>query len=134
MGVIVPATSRDDARLEGRPLVVAPGRSRASSERPTERSVIMAGGIGKLGNGSVSWRALWRSRVLTAAAVSVVLAVGLFAQPVAGATTRMTPNPNTRPPTTNVTVTGTGFGVTKMVTVDFGAAQVATATTDSAGT
>src|SRR5438876_11964163 len=114
-------------------MVVACQASR-SSERPAERSVVMASGFGMLVNGSVSWRGLSRLRVLTAAAVSVVLALGLFAQSVAAATTSITLKPSVGPPTSTVTVNGTGFGASETVVVDFSATQVASATTSSTGT
>jgi len=49
-------------------------------------------------------------------------------------TTSITLNPGVGPPTTNVTVNGTGFGASETVAVDFDATQVATATTSPAGT
>jgi outer membrane protein assembly factor BamB len=98
----------------------------------------MVGGIRKPVDGSVFWRGPSRSRVLTVAAVAVILALGLFAQPVAAVTTSITLTPNVGPPTTKVTVTGAGFGVSETVKVYFSAAQVATLpstiTTTSTGT
>jgi outer membrane protein assembly factor BamB len=82
-----------------------------------------------------------RARTLTVVAASTVLAVGLFAAPVgafaaplAAVTAGITLKPGIGPPTTKVTVNGTGFGATETVAVDFGATQVATATTSSTGT
>ena len=77
------------------------------------------------------WRG--RSRVLAAAA-GMVLAVGIFASPAAAVTTSITLKPSAGPPTTKVTVTGTGFGASETVAVDFSGAQVATAATSAAGT
>jgi outer membrane protein assembly factor BamB len=74
------------------------------------------------------------SRALAVAAVSMLLALGLFAAPVGAVTVSITLKPATGPPTSAVTVTGTGFGATETVAVDFSAAQVATATTSPAGT
>jgi outer membrane protein assembly factor BamB len=68
------------------------------------------------------------------AAVGVVLAVGLFASPAAAVTTGITLKPSAGPPTTKVSVTGTGFGASETVAVDFSGTQVATATTSAAGT
>src|SRR5207237_1027834 len=48
-----------------------------------------------------------RSRVLTLSAASLVLALGLFAQPVAAATTSVTRTPSVRPLTSTVTVNST---------------------------
>jgi hypothetical protein len=74
------------------------------------------------------------SRVLAVAAASVALALGLVAAPVAALTTGITLKPGVGPPTTTVSVTGTGFGASEMVVVDFSATQVATATTSPTGT
>jgi outer membrane protein assembly factor BamB len=75
-----------------------------------------------------------RLRVLTVAAASVMLAVGLFAAPAAAVTTGITLKPSAGPPTSKVTVTGTGFGASETVAVDFSGTQIATATTSSTGT
>jgi hypothetical protein len=87
-------------------------------------------------SGSVFQRG--RSRYLTLAVVGAVLAFGLLAQPAAAVTTSITLTPNVGPPTTKVTVTGVGFGVSETVKVYFSAAQVATLpstiTTTSTGT
>ena len=74
------------------------------------------------------------SRVLAVAAVGMLLALGLFAAPVGAVTVSITLKPAAGPPTSAVTVTGAGFGASETVAVDFSAAQVATATTSSAGT
>jgi outer membrane protein assembly factor BamB len=63
-----------------------------------------------------------------------VLALGLFAAPAGAATVSITVSPGAGPPTTTVSVTGSGFGASETVAVDFGATQVATATTSSTGT
>jgi IPT/TIG domain len=75
-----------------------------------------------------------RLRVLTVAAASVMLAAGLFAAPAAAVTTSITLKPSSGPPASKVTVTGTGFGASETVAVDFSSTQIATATTSSAGT
>jgi outer membrane protein assembly factor BamB len=75
-----------------------------------------------------------RSRVLAVAAASAVLALSLFAAPAAAVTTSITLKPGVGPPTTKVTVHGTGFGASETVAVDFGATQVTTAATSSTGT
>jgi hypothetical protein len=75
-----------------------------------------------------------RSSVLMAAAAGAVLAAGLFASPAAAVTTSITLKPGVGPPTTKVSVTGTGFGTSETVAVDFSGTQVATATTSSTGT
>ncbi len=49
-------------------------------------------------------------------------------------TTGITLKPSAGPPTTKVSVTGTGFGASETVAVDFSATQVATAPTSSTGT
>jgi hypothetical protein len=76
----------------------------------------------------------WRSRSLTVAAASVILAVGLSAAPAAAVTTSITLKPAAGPPTSKVTVTGTGFGASETVAVDFSGTQVATAAASSTGT
>ena len=83
-----------------------------------------------------TWFSRWRGRspVLTAAAAGMLLAVGLSASPAAAVTTSITLKPSAGPPTTKVSVTGTGFGASETVAVDFSGTQVATATTSSAGT
>src|SRR5437588_1067427 len=58
-------------------------------------------------SGSVFQRGLSRSRVLTLSAASLVLALGLFAQPVAARATSMTMTPNVGRPTSTVTVNST---------------------------
>ena len=78
------------------------------------------------------WRS--QSRVLTVAAASVLLAVGVFASPAAAVTTSITLKPSAGPPTTKVAVAGAGFGASETVAVDFSGIQVATATTSSTGT
>jgi outer membrane protein assembly factor BamB len=75
-----------------------------------------------------------RSLVVTLAAASAILAVGLSASPAAAVTTSIALKPSSGPPTSKVTVTGTGFGASETVTVDFSGTQVATATTSSTGT
>ncbi len=84
--------------------------------------------------GVAPWRDRVWSRALTVAAVSMVLAFGLFVAPAAAVTASITLKPGVGPPTTKVSVTGTGFGASETVAVDFGAAQVATAATSSTGT
>jgi outer membrane protein assembly factor BamB len=90
--------------------------------------------------GSVKVFATWFSRwrwgpgVLTAAAVGMVLAVGLSASPAAAVTASITLKPGSGPPTSTVTVTGAGFGGSETVAVDFSGTQVATATTSATGT
>jgi outer membrane protein assembly factor BamB len=76
----------------------------------------------------------WPMLLAGVAAVGVVLAVGLFAVPVAATTASITLKPGVGPPTSVVTVTGTGFGASETVAVDFSGTQVATATTSSTGT
>ena len=78
------------------------------------------------------WRG--RSRALIVAAVSMLLALGLSAAPVAAVTTSITLKPGFGPPTSKVSVTGSGFGASETVAVDFGATPVAIATTSSTGT
>jgi outer membrane protein assembly factor BamB len=83
------------------------------------------------------WNRCGRSQPLLlpgAAAVGVVLAFGLFAAPVAATTASITLKPGVGPPTSTVTVTGTGFGASETVAVDFSATQVGTAATSSTGT
>src|SRR5438270_6689729 len=58
-------------------------------------------------SGSVFQRGLSRSRVLTLSPASLVLALGLFAQPVAAATTSVIRTPSVRPLTSTVTVNST---------------------------
>ena len=77
------------------------------------------------------WRG--RSRVLTVAAASAMLAVGLSAAPAAAVTTSITLKPSAGPPTSTVTVTGAGFGASETVLVDFSGTQVATGITSSTG-
>ena len=79
------------------------------------------------------WRGRMRSRALTVAAASTVLAFGLFAAPAAAVTASITLKPGVGPPTTKVSVTGSGFGASETVAVDFSAIQVATATTSPTG-
>lgn len=83
-----------------------------------------------------TWFSRWRSRsrVLMAAAAGMVLAAGVFASPAIAGTTGITLKPAFGPPTTKVSVSGTGFGASETVTVDFNSAPVATATTSSTGT
>src|SRR5262249_37604165 len=88
--------------------------------------------LARLIAGFSRWRG--RSRALTVAAASVMLAVGLSAAPAAAVTTSITLKPSAGPPTSKVTVTGAGFGASETVAVDFSGAQVATAATSSAGT
>jgi len=79
------------------------------------------------------WRS--RSRVLMAAAAGMVLAVGVFASPAAASasTPSITLKPTSGPPTTKVSVTGSGFGISETVTVtEFGMSQ--SAVTSSTGT
>ncbi len=78
------------------------------------------------------WRG--RSRALIVAAVSMLLALGLSAAPVAAVTTSITLKPGFGPPTSKVSVSGSGFGASEPVAVDFGATPVAIATTSSTGT
>lgn len=76
-----------------------------------------------------------RSRVLTAAAAGMILAVGVFASPAAASasTPSITLKPTSGPPTAKVSVTGAGFGTSETVTVtDFGLSQ--SAVTSSTGT
>src|SRR5262249_56874969 len=82
-----------------------------------------------------TWLSRWRgrSRVLTVAAASVLLAVGLSAAPAAAVTTSITLKPSAGPPTSKVTVTGAGFGASETVLVDFSGTQVATGITSSTG-
>jgi outer membrane protein assembly factor BamB len=63
-----------------------------------------------------------------------MLAAGLFASPAAAVTTDITLKPSAGPPTSKVTVTGTGFGAGETVVVDFSGTQRATAATSSTGT
>src|SRR5437763_14329462 len=51
----------------------------------------------------------------------------------ASGTAAITLSPTFGPPTTSVTVNGTGFGATEGITITFEANQVATATTDATG-
>src|ERR1017187_9595329 len=78
------------------------------------------------------------TRSLVVIAVTAVLALGFFAQPVAAVTTNITLKPSVGPPTTKVSVTGMGFGASETILVDFDASQVATVpstiTTTSTGT
>jgi len=74
-----------------------------------------------------------RSRVLTVM-VGMVLAVGVLASPAAAVTASITLKPSSGPPTTKVSVTGTGFGASETVAVDFSGTQVATAATSATGT
>jgi outer membrane protein assembly factor BamB len=77
---------------------------------------------------------LWRSRArVLAVAAGMVLAVGVFASPAAAVTTSITVKPSAGPPTTKVAVTGTGFGASETVAVDFSGTQVATAPASSTG-
>jgi outer membrane protein assembly factor BamB len=77
-------------------------------------------------------------RRLTAVVATVLVVLGLFAQPVAAVTTSITLKPSFGPPTTKVSVNGTGFGASETVNVYFSAARVATVpstiTTTSTGT
>jgi outer membrane protein assembly factor BamB len=99
-----------------------------SAVAPAAARPLMAGLVA----GFSRWRG--RSRVLTAAVVGMVLAVGVFASPAAAVTASITLKPSSGPPTSTVTVTGTGFGVSETVAVDFSSTQVATATTSATGT
>jgi outer membrane protein assembly factor BamB len=87
--------------------------------------------LARLIAGFSRWRG--RSRALTVAAATVLLAVGLSAAPAAAVTTGITLKPSAGPPTSKVTVTGTGFGANETVAVDFSGKQVATAATSSTG-
>ena len=64
----------------------------------------------------------------------MLLAVGVFASPAAAVTASITLKPSSGPPTSKVTVTGTGFGASETVAVGFSGTQRATATTSSTGT
>ena len=75
-----------------------------------------------------------RSWVLRMAAVSVMLALGLFAQPAAAVSTGITLKPSAGPPTSMVSVTGTGFGDSETVAVDFSGTQVVAVTSSPTGT
>ncbi len=82
------------------------------------------------------WHRRGRSRLLPLAGVAaagVLLASGLFAVPAAATATSITLKPGVGPPTSAVTVTGTGFGASETVTVDFSTTQVGAATTSSTG-
>ena len=85
--------------------------------------------------GMVAGFSRWRSRlrVLTVAA-GMVLALGLIASPAAAVTASITLKPGAGPPTSAVTVNGTGFGASETVVVDFSRTQVGTAATSSTGT
>src|SRR4029077_5849238 len=75
-----------------------------------------------------------QARVLSTAMVATaLLALGLSAQPVGAITTSITLKPNVGPPSTKVTVSGTGFRASEMVTLSFDATQVTSATASSAG-
>jgi hypothetical protein len=58
--------------------------------------------------------------------VTAILALGLFAQPVLAVTTSITLKPTVGPPTTKVTVSGTGFGANETVVLDFSGTPVVT--------
>jgi len=62
------------------------------------------------------------ARVLTVT-VGMVLAVGLSASPAAAVTASITLKPSSGPPTSTVTVTGTGFSASETVAVDFSGAS-----------
>ena len=74
-------------------------------------------------------------RTLTSAlaAVTAVLALGSLPLAVGAATASITLKPSVGPPTTKVTVAGTGFGAGETVPVDFDATPVASATSSSSG-
>lgn len=69
-----------------------------------------------------------------AAAAGMVLAAGVFASPAIAGTASITLKPASGPPTTKVSVSGAGFGISETVAVDFSTTQVATATTTATGT
>jgi outer membrane protein assembly factor BamB len=88
--------------------------------------------LAEMAAGFSGWRT--RARVLTVAVASMLLAVGLSAAPAAAVTTSITLKPSAGPPTSAVTVKGTGFGASETVVVDFSGTQVATAATSATGT
>jgi outer membrane protein assembly factor BamB len=97
----------------------------------------MAGGIGKPESGSALSPGR-RSRVCAvAAAVAVALALGLSAVPAAAVGATITLTRSVGPPTSKVTVTGTGFNADEVILVDFDTSPVATVpptiTTTSSG-
>jgi len=65
--------------------------------------------------------------------VTAVLALGSLPLAVGAATASITLKPSVGPPTTKVTVAGTGFGAGETVPVDFDATPVASATSSSSG-
>ena len=75
---------------------------------------------------------LLRAFVAVAAVAATLLVVQ--AAPAAAVTTSITLKPSAGPPTSKVTVTGTGFGASETVAVHFSGIQRATATTSSTGT
>ena len=82
-----------------------------------------------------------RLRIPLMLAVLLVFVVGMawieqsgLAVHAAGASASITLTPNIGPPTTVVTVNGTGFGVSETVTINFDTKSLATTTTSSTGT
>src|SRR5258708_7741177 len=81
------------------------------------------------------------SRLLVSVALSllVVSALGLAllgsfrSAAHASSSTKITLSPNFGPPTSSMTVSGTGFGASETVNIDFNTRQVNTTTTDSTG-
>src|SRR5713226_8595650 len=69
--------------------------------------------------------------VILALGLGLLVSVKLAAH--ATGTAAITLSPTFGPPTTPVTVSGTGFGANESITITFEATQVATATTDPTG-
>lgn len=74
-----------------------------------------------------------RCLLVALALLAPVLVVGTQAVPAQAATAAIKIKPPSGPPTTKVSVSGTGFGTTEAVVVDFGTTKVASATTTSTG-
>jgi len=73
-------------------------------------------------------------RLVAALAVGAAIVVATGASPAqARVTQSITLKPTSGPPTTKVSVSGTGFGASEGVVITFGATKVATATTSSTG-
>ena len=87
--------------------------------------------------GRRSQRGRVSARVLAIALVIATAGVALVAQPSGAVTTAIALTPSVGPPTTHVTVKGSGFGTSETVALYFGAAKVATVpstiTTSSTG-
>jgi outer membrane protein assembly factor BamB len=74
-----------------------------------------------------------RCLLVALALLAPVLVVGTQAVPAQAATAAIKIKPSSGPPTTKVSVSGTGFGGSEAVVVDFSATKVATATTSTTG-